>query len=132
MYLTANYTVNEYRLVNGKDEYEGRLEVRPINGSWGSALGVNWNFYTASIACQVLGHSPMVLFIDKTFRFGIGSGPLYGAKPDTYECTRSTKSFKDCGWFILLDNIDYINQYQNYWNVGMRCLPCEYIRANRG
>ncbi len=117
LYLSANYT-NEYRLVNGKDEYEGRFEVRPANGSWGSVLGSNWNFHVASIACQVLGHSPVVLFIDVASRFGVGSGPLYDAQPSLFECAWSLESFRDCDWYVL-------NNPNHRWKIGIRCLPCE-------
>ncbi len=100
LYLSANYT-NEYRLVNDKDKYEGRFEIRLINGSCGNAVGINWNFKAVSIACQVLVHSPLVLFIgllEESCRFRYQQRQVvagFGCKVIICECSASMKeSFK--------------------------------------
>ena len=43
------------RLVGGKEDFEGRLEVC-INQVWGTACSVSWDSFEIKVACRQLGY----------------------------------------------------------------------------
>ena len=95
--ITGNYSY-DYRLVNGKTQYEGRLEIRRNGGPWGTISAANpWSSKQASVACRSLGFSSSTLSPDATNEiFGPGTGPVhlvidicYGHEQSILDCSRS-------------------------------------------
>ena len=114
----GNYTY-DFRLVGGRHEYEGRLEVRRNNGTWGTVYGNNWSSFYASIACKALGLSSIALSPDKTNYFGAGAGlPLHLS---VSYCPFSALSLFDCQHKVW-DYYDEITDYDDT-RIGIHCLP---------
>lgn len=47
----------DIRLVDGANEYEGRLEIC-YKGVWGTIVDYNWNIFETRLACSQLGYNP--------------------------------------------------------------------------
>ena len=43
------------RLSDGRDQFEGRVEVCSSNGLWGTVSRTGWDFNDAKVACRQLG-----------------------------------------------------------------------------
>ena len=65
VHLTIMYTVNsngttctygDVRLVNGSNQYEGRVEVC-INDQWGTVCDEGWDGAEATVVCRTMGYS---------------------------------------------------------------------------
>ena len=65
VHLTIMYTVNsngttctygDVRLVNGSNQYEGRVEVC-INDQWGTVCDEGWDGAEATVICRTLGYA---------------------------------------------------------------------------
>ena len=116
-YLSGNFTF-EYRLMNGNSPYEGRLEIRPNGGQWGTVYGVNWSSRHASVACRSLGFSSSVLSPDTTTQaFGAGTGPVLSG---VNVCDGSEASIFDCRGTSEWNNPLYSS---HCCDVGLYCLP---------
>ena len=102
------------RLVGGSTQYEGRLEIRRNNGTWGTVSGSNWSSLFASVACRMLGFSSSALSPDLTQQFGVGTGPVHIV---VYRCVGDEISLLDCGhkgWGSTNDHRA---------DIGLHCLP---------
>ena len=102
------------RLVGGSTQYEGRLEIRRNNGTWGTVSGSNWSSLCASVACRMLGFSSSALSPDLTQQFGVGTGPVHIV---VYRCVGDEISLLDCGhkgWGSTNDHRG---------DIGLHCLP---------
>jgi len=51
----------EVRLVNGKHDYEGRIEVN-YNGTWKAVCDHGWNRKAARVVCRMLGYPDVLRF----------------------------------------------------------------------
>ena len=52
----SNCTYGDVRLVDGSNQYEGRVEVC-INDQWGTVCDNSWGNADASIVCKQLGYA---------------------------------------------------------------------------
>lgn len=46
--------ITEIRLVNGKGQYDGRVEIK-VGGTWGTICDVGFDIYAADRICQMMG-----------------------------------------------------------------------------
>uniref|UniRef100_H2ZTM1 Serine protease 12 n=1 Tax=Latimeria chalumnae TaxID=7897 RepID=H2ZTM1_LATCH len=85
------------RLVGGKEDYEGRVEVYH-DGKWGTICDDQWNDLNAEVICRQLGLRFLILKygVAKAWpwaHFGQGSGPIL---LDEVECTGNELSLDEC------------------------------------
>ncbi|XP_063951456.1 deleted in malignant brain tumors 1 protein-like [Lytechinus pictus] len=85
----------ESRLVDGDDEYSGRVEIFHDN-RWWTVCG-DWDDYKAKVLCNELGYKDVAL---SRHSFGPGSGDLAG---DLY-CYQHSATLRDCTYSSTFDN----------------------------
>ena len=86
------------RLVGGRDQYEGRVEVYR-SGEWQTVCGNSWDIREAEVACQQLGYGYAILAIQGA-AFGQGSGGQWerfwfcnGIEASLDDCSSSSNAF---------------------------------------
>ena len=57
-FLTAVCTDGDVRIVDGSNEFRGRVETC-INGQWGTICDDGWDNNDATVVCFQLGYSPI-------------------------------------------------------------------------
>ena len=67
--------VSAVRLVGGKTEYEGRVEIYHL-GEWGTVCGIFWDIRDATVVCRQLGYSRAVSASLNAY-YGKGSGKIW-------------------------------------------------------
>lgn len=80
----------EIRLVDGKDKYEGRVEVK-YRGVWGTICDDDFGSDEAKVLCRQLGFEGEAMVIKS--RFGQGKGPIW---LDQVKCVGNETSIDDC------------------------------------
>ncbi|KAG9346195.1 hypothetical protein JZ751_008018 [Albula glossodonta] len=101
------------RLVDGLEEFEGRVEVFH-NGKWGTICDDKWDDVDAEVVCRQLGFGG----IPKAWawaHFGQGTGPI---QLDAVQCTGNELSLEECphgGW--EQHNCDHME------DAGVSCSP---------
>ena len=83
------------RLVNGQDDYEGRVEVYH-KGVWGTVCDDNWGFEAATVVCRQLGFLYGDALSDA--KFGPGDGQIW---LDDVSCSGQESRLEACshsGW----------------------------------
>ena len=81
--LFAYFTVDaklgqNYRLVGGSSNFQGRLEFKLTDGQWGSVCSDNLDVEIGNKVCQSLGYdSVLSLYKQVTPQFGSGQRPIY-------------------------------------------------------
>ena len=55
-FVGSNCTYGDVRLVDGSNQYEGRVEVC-INDQWGTICDNSWDNIDATIVCKQLGYA---------------------------------------------------------------------------
>ena len=99
------------RLVNGRTQYEGRVEVYHI-GEWGTIGDYNWNLKDAQVVCNELGYGTAIAATTDSY-FGEGNGRTW---LDNVYCAGTEWSIGDCShsnW-----NYGYSSHYND---VGVQC-----------
>ena len=83
------------RLVNGPNNYAGRIEVY-VNGQWGTVCDDGWDINDAHVICRQLGYqSARTRYC--CARFGQGTGPMLHLG-----CHGLEKSFHECPQVVSL------------------------------
>ena len=87
-----SFVVSAVRLVGGKTEYEGRVEIYHL-GEWGTVCGDFWDFSDATVVCRQLGYSRAV----SAAYYGEGSRLVWmyvvgcrGDETSLYQCLLSS------------------------------------------
>ncbi|XP_063955706.1 deleted in malignant brain tumors 1 protein-like isoform X2 [Lytechinus pictus] len=87
------------RLVDGYDEYEGRVEILH-DGQWGTVCDDSWGDFDARVVCRQLGYSTDNAQAMIGGVYGRGTGPIY---LDEVGCLGHESSLTDCsntGWGV--------------------------------
>ena len=79
------------RLVNGRNQYEGRVEVYH-SGEWQTVCDDLWDIKEAEVVCRQLGYGYAILAIGGA-AFGQGSG---GQWSRVWSCSGSEGSLDSC------------------------------------
>ena len=85
----------EVRLVGGELIWEGRVEVRLPNGSWGTVCDDGWDLSDAAVVCRSLGYPDAKA---TSYEFGFGSGFIYLDEVDCFGNELSLAECKHDGW----------------------------------
>ena len=110
--LTAKAVCSDgsIRLVNGRDPYEGRVEVCYLN-TWGTVCNDSWSLNDATVACRQLGYQGGTTLSSSSFREG--TGPIW---LDDLICTGSESRLVDC------KHSGYgVHNCVHYQDAGLRC-----------
>ena len=84
-------TITDIRLVDGRTQYEGRVEVNR-SGEWQTVCDNSWDIAEAEVVCRQLGYGYAILAIGGA-AFGQGSGGQW--KRELY-CNGNEASLNDC------------------------------------
>ena len=101
------------RLVNGTDQYEGRVEIL-VNGQWGTICDDFWSDTDASVVCRQLGFSAEGAIARNRAFFGRGTGPII---LDNVQCNGTEVTIADCN-----SNPAYIHDCYHGEDAGVHCL----------
>ena len=110
----------ELRLVDGANEFEGRLELC-WNETWGSICDGFWTEFESDVACRQLGYQPFDAIPFYNAHFGPGTGPIW---LDDVFCFGSEERLLDC-FHPGLTNIDFCDGHND--DVGVRCVEGEKL-----
>ena len=110
----------ELRLVDGANEFEGRLELC-WNETWGSICDGFWTEFESDVACRQLGYQPFDAVPFYNAHFGPGTGPIW---LDDVFCFGSEERLLDC-FHPGLTNIDFCDGHND--DVGVRCVEGEKL-----
>ncbi|OWF37434.1 neurotrypsin-like [Mizuhopecten yessoensis] len=100
------------RLVGGRTEYQGRLEVFH-DGRWGTVCDDNFDRFSARVVCRQLGHSGGKVTEFASGMYGPGEGPTW---MDNVSCEGGETRLVDCnfpGWEI--------EDCSHFEDVGIKC-----------
>ena len=88
---TLTPDASDIRLVGGRTQYEGRVEVYR-SGEWQTICDDSWDIAEAEVVCQQLGYGYAMLAIQGA-AFGQGSG---GQWERVWSCNGNEASLDDC------------------------------------
>ncbi|XP_060564027.1 deleted in malignant brain tumors 1 protein-like [Ruditapes philippinarum] len=109
------------RLVNGSNEYEGRLEVWS-DGSWGTVCDDGFDELSATVVCRILNYQQTNPLIFRFAYFGTGTLPIY---LDDVKCTGTETILSQCqhaDWGK--HNCDHSD------DVSMSCTPVRLVNGS--
>lgn len=90
-FVTDGGSRDEYRLVGGRGDFEGRVEVRR-NGEWQTMCGLFWDIDNAEVLCWEIGYEYAVSATTGA-GFGQGAGAVWEVKID---CHGGESSISNC------------------------------------
>ena len=82
----------DLRLVGGRNQYEGRVEVYRYGRKWHSVCDTSWDIADAEVVCRQLGYGYAILAMHSS-AFGGGSG---GQWEREWHCKGSEISLQEC------------------------------------
>ncbi|XP_037084509.1 CD5 antigen-like [Pollicipes pollicipes] len=82
----------EYRLAGGDYCAQGRVELRPVGGTWGYVCDDSWENVDASVACRTLGFSAGRAHCCSAY----GAGGPENFYMDDVNCSGSESHLKNC------------------------------------
>ncbi|XP_060570318.1 deleted in malignant brain tumors 1 protein-like, partial [Ruditapes philippinarum] len=109
------------RLVNGSNEYEGRLEVWH-DGSWGTVCDDEFDTLSASVVCKMLGYPQANPMVFRSAFFGAGTTPIH---LENVKCTGTETSLSQCSYNDLGENTCSHSD-----NVGISCPPVRLVNGS--
>ncbi|XP_037089983.1 uncharacterized protein LOC119110312 [Pollicipes pollicipes] len=83
----------EYRLAGGDSCKQGRVELRPVGGTWGYVCDDDWRNVDASVLCRTLGFSAGRAQCCSAY----GAGGRENFYMDDVSCRGSESHLKSCG-----------------------------------
>ncbi|XP_031565288.1 uncharacterized protein LOC116300545 [Actinia tenebrosa] len=108
-----------YRLVNGLNTYEGRVELF-YNNQWGTVCDDSWNLNAAKVLCKSLGY-PAATAAHGTAYYGQGTGPMI---LDDVNCLGNETRLGECSMKEPLNS-----NCAHSEDAGAECIP-KYRLAN--
>ncbi|XP_033110296.1 neurotrypsin-like [Anneissia japonica] len=100
------------RLVDGENEYEGRVEVFR-NGIWGTVCDDGWDFTAATVVCNEVGYGQASFNLLNTYA-GKASQPIL---LHNVRCTGQETRLSDCPAEVGSGDCNH-NE-----DIGVRCSP---------
>ncbi|XP_060582023.1 deleted in malignant brain tumors 1 protein-like, partial [Ruditapes philippinarum] len=110
----------EVRLVNGLNQYEGRLEVWH-NRSWGTVCDDEFDALSATVVCKMLNYQSTNPLVFGSAYFGGGTLPIL---LDDVQCTGTETSLSQC-----LKGIWGTNNCGHHEDVGISCTPARLVNG---
>lgn len=111
------YSDAPVRLLGGKNEKEGRLQVR-VDGKWGTVCNYGWNIIDAALVCHQLG----LVLNSNDWSLERNEIPLAGTSEDiilsNVKCTKEDLDITKCK---AEKPEDFENSCSHENDVGMRC-----------
>ena len=104
----------EVRLVGGRDETEGRVEIY-FNRQWGTVCDDFWGINDANVVCNQLGFLGASAAVSRA-GFGRGGGPI---QLDDVRCRGNETSLSDCPARPV-----GTHNCGHHEDAGVRCNPC--------
>ncbi|KAL3892091.1 hypothetical protein ACJMK2_004328 [Sinanodonta woodiana] len=95
----SSFTSSNVRMVGGKNQYEGRVEVY-YNGSWGTICDDFWDNNAAAVVCRMLGYS--TIGASAVCCAGFGPNSNLSIFLDDVICRGTESSIYNCshnGWY---------------------------------
>ena len=91
LHLDTTPISSDFRLVGGRSQYEGRVEVNR-SGEWQTVCDDSWDIAEAEVVCRWLGYGYAIMAIQRA-AFGQGSGRQWER---IWYCNGSEASLDDC------------------------------------
>ena len=107
MYYVENLTDTDVRLVGGRYQDLGRVEIG-LAGAWGTICDSNWDINAATVICRQLNFN-RVLFATKGGVFSPGSGRIW---LDKVRCNGLESNIAECqhpGWGVVDAACDHVH-----------------------
>ena len=93
MYTDTMPRIN-IRLVGGKDESQGRVELS-LDGIWGTVCHESWDIHDAEVVCRQLGYrGALAATLRGSASFAAGTGRIWATN---FACKGEEQSLLDCG-----------------------------------
>ena len=116
--FTATTSLGDIRLVGGRNQYEGRVEVFR-NGEWQTVCDDSWDIEEAEVVCRQLRYGYAILAIQAA-AFGQGSG---GQWERDWSCTGTESSLDGCSSSSAI--CSHSEDASVICSSSCKCVPCQ-------